>query len=96
MNLKDSFTVKEITTTPPTVEELQQMLNFKNGNLKKLFNTSGQLYREMQLNEKLQNMHLNDALKLLSEHGMLVKRPFVIGKNIGLTGFKEAEWSCSL
>lgn len=87
------FICREITETPPSIKELQAMLRFANGNLKKLFNTSGQLYREMQLTEKLKDMPLNDALKLLTQHGMLVKRPFLINDDFGFTGFNEAEWS---
>jgi arsenate reductase (glutaredoxin) len=87
------FVRKEITETPPSVHELQSMLQYVNGNLKKLFNSSGQLYREMQLTEKLKTMSLPEALILLSQHGMLVKRPFLLGDNVGLTGFNEAEWS---
>ena len=90
--MKVSYTKKEITETPPSIEELTRMLKFQNGNLKKLFNTSGQLYREMHLTEKLSEMPLDEALKLLSQHGMLVKRPFLIEKDFGLTGFNEAEW----
>lgn len=89
---KEVFTVKEITQEPPSLKELQQMLKFQNGDLKKLFNTSGQLYREWQLNEKLNQMPLNVALKLLTEHGMLVKRPFLLGKDFGITGFNETQW----
>lgn len=89
---KDSFTIKEITLTPPTLDELKQMLKFQNGNLKKLFNTSGQLYRELQLNEKLNDMSLDQALTLLTKNGMLVKRPFIIDKQFGLTGFNESAW----
>ena len=84
--------VKEITETPPSIQELHTMLERVNGNLKKLFNTSGQLYRELKLNEKLADMPLESSLKLLSENGMLVKRPFLIGKNFGFLGFKEDEW----
>lgn len=87
-----AFITKEITKNAPSLDELQRMLEFQKGNLKKLFNTSGQLYRELQLNEKLKEMPLNEALSMLSQHGMLVKRPFLIGKDFGLTGFKEAEW----
>lgn len=87
------FSCKEITETPPTISELEKMLKYAQGNLKKLFNTSGQLYREMQLNEKLKTMSKKDALTLLSQHGMLVKRPFLIGETCGLTGFNEIEWS---
>lgn len=90
--LKLSYTTKEITEEPPTLQELHRMLKFQNGNLKKLFNTSGQLYREWHLNEKLNDMPLNDALTLLNENGMLVKRPFLLGKDFGVTGFNEAEW----
>lgn len=87
------FRRKEITDTPPTVAELKIMLNYMQGNIKKLFNSSGQLYREMQLTEKLKAMSEKEALGLLSTHGMLVKRPFLLGDDFGLTGFKEAEWS---
>jgi len=89
---KRVVTIKEITVTPPSIEELQKMLHFQNRNFKKLFNTSGQLYRKLQLTEKLKEMPFDEALTLLSQQGMLVKRPFLLGKNFGLTGFKESEW----
>ncbi len=93
---KNSFTIKDIVTTPPSFEELRQMLKFQNGNLKKLFNTSGQLYRELQLNNKLDGMPQEEALLLLSKNGMLVKRPFLLSEDFGLTGFNEALWSETL
>ncbi len=86
----------EITNKPPSVKELKKMLDFHNGNIKKLLNTSGQLYREMQLSNKLNEMPLNDILNLLSSHGMLVKRPFLLGDDFGFTGFNEAEWNQKL
>lgn len=88
-----AFVRKEIVETPPSVEELCTMLDYVGGNIKNIFNTSGQLYREMQLNEKLKSMSEEDAILLLSQHGMLVKRPFLLGDDFGLLGFKEAEWS---
>lgn len=88
-----SFVRKEITITPPSIPELQTMLKYLNGNLRKLFNTSGQLYREMQLAEKLTAMSEKEALLLLSQQGMLVKRPFLIADHFGFTGFNEKEWS---
>lgn len=91
-----AFTRKEIVVTPPTVKELEAMLKIVNGELKKLFNTSGMLYRELQLNEKLKTMTQDEALKLLSTEGMLVKRPFLLGKGIGLLGFKEDQWKSAL
>lgn len=86
------FEVKEIQLEPPTIKELKQMLDYKEGKLKKLFNTSGLLYKEMNLAERFDNLQPIQALELLSKHGMLVKRPFVLGKNFGLLGFKEGEW----
>ena len=61
--------------------------------LKKFFNTSGLLYKSMELKDKLPNMSEEEQLKLLSTDGMLVKRPLVIGKDFVLVGFKESEWS---
>lgn len=60
--------------------------------LKKFFNTSGMLYKQMNLKDKLKEMPEDDQLKLLAIDGMLVKRPLVIGDNFVLTGFKENEW----
>jgi arsenate reductase len=88
-----AFTEKEICIEPPSISELHQMLSYENGNLKRLFNTSGLLYKEMQLKEKLPDMSFDEAFALLNQHGMLVKRPFLLGDNFGLLGFKEMEWS---
>ena len=88
-----TMTVKEIKEEPPSIAELRHMLEFQNGNLKKLFNTSGLLYKEMQLKEKLQDLSLESALELLSQNGMLVKRPFLLGNHFGITGFNESEWA---
>lgn len=95
-NKKISFTVKDIVVEPPTVNEIQKMLDFQNGNLSKILNTSGLLYREMQLSQKLKEMQLPEILSLLNNNGMLIKRPFLLAKDFGLTGFKEAEWSQKL
>ncbi len=88
-----SFTLKDIVKEPPSVTELQKMLHFRNGILTKLLNTSGLLYREMQLTQKVKFMPIEEILLLLSQQGMLIKRPFLLGDTIGLTGFKEEEWS---
>lgn len=95
-SLKANVEVKEITETPPSVRELTQMLQFYDGNIKKLFNTSGNLYKEMQLSEKLDAMTQKEALELLSKHGMLVKRPFLLGDNFGLVGFKKDVWQATI
>ncbi len=64
--------------------------------LKRFFNTSGMIYREMELSRKLPDMSEEDQIKLLATDGMLVKRPLVIGDDFVLTGFKEAEWEKAL
>jgi Spx/MgsR family transcriptional regulator len=87
-----SAEVLPIVEQPPTAAELETMLGHV-GDLKKLFNTSGELYREMKMSERLPSMTKSDALKLLSTHGKLVKRPFLLGDGFGCVGFKEDEWS---
>lgn len=60
--------------------------------LKKFFNTSGLLYKDMNLKDKLADMSEEEQLKLLATNGMLVKRPLVVGEDFVLTGFREKEW----
>lgn len=93
---KIAIIIKDIVKEPPSIKELQKMLDFQHGNITKLVNTSGMLYREMQLAKTLKEMPLPEILSLLSHHGMLVKRPFLLGDNFGLTGFKETKWSQKL
>lgn len=90
---KIPFEVRDIVKHPPSYEELEKMLGFQQENIKKLLNTSGMLYREMGLSAKIASMSTEEILALLSQHGMLIKRPFLLAKNFGLTGFKEEEWS---
>lgn len=83
---------RHIVEENPTEEELKDWV-FRSGlSMKKLFNTSGILYREMELKDKLPTMTDEEKIKLLSSNGMLVKRPLVIGEDIVLVGFKEEEW----
>jgi arsenate reductase (glutaredoxin) len=86
-----------IVETPPSPSELKQMLTYlrQNGrDLKNLFNTSGVQYRELGLAEKLKaGMTDSDALKLLSQNGKLVKRPFLLLSGGGTVGFKVDEWT---
>lgn len=93
-----SFEEIGIRETPPTVSELRAMLESRNGDLRSLFNTSGLDYRAMRLKDTLPAMKITEALKLLSEHGNLVKRPFAIDqtKGVFLVGFKEPEWKAGL
>ena len=64
--------------------------------IKKFFNTSGLLYKSLELKNKLPEMSDDDALKLLSTDGMLVKRPLLISDDFVLVGFKEAEWEAAI
>jgi len=82
-----------ILETPPSEAELRVMLKLMGGEIRKLFNTSGQAYREMGLGAKLSSMDEKQALRLLASNGRLVKRPFAIrGQEEGAVGFKEADW----
>ena len=87
-----SYDVADITETPPKKTELKQMLEHYEGDLKRLFNTSGQVYRAMKLSSKLPDMSKAEAIDLLASDGKLVKRPFTLGGDFGLVGFKEDEW----
>ena len=77
----------------PTFEELKEWYQKSGLPLKKFFNTSGLLYKEMQLKDKLPGMSEEEQLKLLASDGKLVKSPLVVGDDFVLTGFKEAEWN---
>tara|TARA_R110001592_G_scaffold134632_4_gene350391 strand:- start:1047 stop:1403 length:357 start_codon:yes stop_codon:yes gene_type:complete len=82
-----------IRETPPTVAELKKMLVAMDGNVKKLFNTSGQDYKALNMKDKLPTLSEKEALALLSENGNLVKRPFVLGDGVATVGFKEEVWA---
>ncbi len=90
---KVSVDVVDITEQPPSKKELEVMLKNYDGELKKLFNTSGVAYRENKIKDKLPTMTKAQALAMLSKNGRLVKRPFVLKGASGLVGFKEAEWN---
>lgn len=86
------FTERAIVEENPTYEELKVWYEKSGLPLKKFFNTSGLLYKDMGLKDKLSDMTEDEQLKLLSTNGMLVKRPLVVGDDFVLTGFREKEW----
>lgn len=92
------FTDRHIVEDNPTYEELKEWYEKSGLPLKKFFNTSGMLYKDMKLKDKLPEMSEEEQLKLLASNGMLVKRPLVIEKERGIyiTGFKEAQWEETL
>ena len=81
-----------IREKPPTKAELNVMLKAYDGELRRLFNTSGQDYRALGLKDKLPGMSESEAITLLAGNGNLIKRPFFLGEGVGLVGFKEADW----
>ena len=91
-----TYDERPIRESPPSVNELKQMLDFQEGDLRKLFNTAGGDYRELNMKLKLPKMSQAEAVNLLSSRGNLVKRPFVLGDSVGLVGFKEDLWSDAL
>jgi arsenate reductase len=88
-NHKIPYDKVPIVDTPPTKTELIKMLAIQGGNIKKLFNTSGELYREMKIGAKINSMSESDAIELLASNGKLIRRPFVLWADDGLVGFKE-------
>ncbi len=87
-----TYTMRHIKEANPTVEELTAWYKLSGLPLKRFFNTSGLLYKELQLKEKLPTMSEEEQLKLLATDGMLVKRPLVVSEDFVLVGFKEKEW----
>ena len=90
------FEERPIRTTPPSVAELRVMLAAYEGDVRRLFNTSGRDYREQKLGEKLPAMSEANGLTLLASNGNLVKRPFLIGRKIARVGFDEHAWAAAL
>ena len=87
------YDLKNIKEEHPSQDELRQVMALTGLPAKKLFNTSGQLYRGMGLKDKLISMSEDEMLELLASDGMLVKRPILVGNGFVLVGFKEAEWN---
>lgn len=87
-----TYEARDIKAENPTAAELKEWLQKSGLPLKKFFNTSGILYKEMKLKDKLPAMGETEQLELLATDGMLVKRPILVTEDTVLTGFKEAEW----
>ena len=90
---KIEYELRDIKQENPTLEELTEWYKKSGLPLKKFFNTSGLLYKSMDLKNKLPDMTEDEMLQLLSTDGMLVKRPILVGNNFVLVGFKEVEWN---
>jgi len=97
--LKDNgitYTKRDIKTENPGFNELLEIYKKADIHIDKLFNTSGQLYRQLNLKEKLKGMGDEEKLKLLSSDGMLVKRPILLAKDFALVGFSQEKWGQKL
>lgn len=91
-----AYAFRDIKTEHPTYDELAVWHRRSGLPLKKFFNTSGLLYKSMELKDKLPGMSEEEMLRLLATDGMLVKRPLLIGDDFVLVGFKAAEWESRL
>ena len=87
------YTFRDIKIDNPTLEELSEWYRKSGLPLKKFFNTSGLLYKSLDLKNKLPAMSDSEMLQLLASDGMLVKRPLLVGEDFVLVGFKESEWN---
>ena len=90
---KIEYTERHIVDDKPTYDELKKWYERSGLPLKRFFNTSGMLYKEMKLKDKLPEMSEDEQLQLLATNGMLVKRPLVVAEGFVLPGFKEKEWT---
>ena len=87
------YTERHIADEKPTYDELKEWHDKSELPLRKFFNTSGLLYKEMKLKDRLPSMSEDEQLRLLATDGMLVKRPILVTEDKILVGFKEAEWA---
>lgn len=87
-----TYDIRDIKSENPTAEELSEWYKKSGLPLKKFFNTSGLLYKSMELKDKLPDMSEDEQIKLLATDGMLVKRPILVSGDTVLVGFKEQEW----
>ncbi|GAA0859920.1 MULTISPECIES: arsenate reductase family protein [Clostridium] len=90
------FIDRDIKLDNPTKEELKLWLDKSGLDIKKFFNTSGVLYREQGMKDKIKTLSEDELLDILASDGMMVKRPLIIGEDKVLVGFKEPEWESNL
>lgn len=87
-----NFTYRDIKEKNPSYLELKELIELSKLPIKRFFNTSGLVYRDLKLKDKLETMTDEEQIKLLSTNGMLVKRPILVAGKTVLVGFKEVEW----
>ena len=89
---KIKYEQRNVKENPPTKEELEKYLTLSKLDINKFFNTSGLVYKELELKKKLNELSLYSKLDLLSSNGMLIKRPILVSEDFVLVGFKKNEW----
>ncbi len=89
-------TSRHIVEDNPTKEELSEWIDKSDLPINKFFNSSGMIYREQNLKEKVKTASRDELLEILASNGMVVKRPIVVGNNFVLVGFNEKEWKAKL
>ena len=87
------YEYKHIVEETPSKEDIKRYYKESGLPLKRFFNTSGNVYKELNLKEKLAEMSEDEQFELLASNGMVLKRPLLVGKDFVLVGFKEAEWA---
>ena len=87
-----NYTIRDIKQDHPTMNELRAWHRISGLPLRKFFNTSGLVYKSLQLKDKLASMGEEKQLRLLASNGMLVKRPLLVGEDIALVGFNQTQW----
>ena len=87
-----NYEYKHIVEETPSKEDIKKYYKESGLPLKRFFNTSGNVYKELNLKEKLVEMSEDEQFELLANNGMVLKRPLLVGKDFVLVGFKEAEW----
>ncbi len=92
INNNVKYEKRDIKLNNPTKEELDNFVKLSNKDIKAFFNTSGLVYKELNLKDKLLNMTYEDKLNILSSNGMLVKRPIMVTRNKVYVGFNEKDW----
>ena len=86
------YEYKHIVEETPSKEDIKKYYKESGLPLKRFFNTSGNVYKELNLKEKLAEMSEDEQFEILASNGMVLKRPLLVGKDFVLVGFKEAEW----
>lgn len=89
---KVAYTTRNIKEDRPSPEEIRGWLETSRLPIKRFFNTSGLVYKSLNLKDRLPSMSTDECIELLASDGMLVKRPLLVGENFVVMGFKEAEW----